>query len=182
MRREPELDLDSIRSRTDELDRGFAQGEWSTRAGGVKRNTMTMVQADRPDLPSGGDTREFRRGGSQVLLVEDDVDIRSAVAGALLDEGYRVHEAETGAQALAWLRHADRTPCIILLDLMMPGLAGWELINSVRAGDRFVALPVLVTSGLHASRAPAKTAGFVRKRIDLDLTLALMRRQRVGVG
>lgn len=119
--------------------------------------------------------------GPLVLLVEDDDDIRSTVALTLVDEGFEVQEAESGDKALAWLRAVDRTPCIILVDLMMPGVSGWDLIELLRAEDRFVAIPVIVTSVLDESKAPAGIAGFMRKPIDLELMISLIKRHGADV-
>lgn len=127
----------------------------------------------------GADDRDHepRAAGCLVLLVEDDEDIRTIVATVLLDEGYDVHEVESGDRALAWLRHARRVPCVVLTDLMMPGLSGWSLIESLRTEARFVALPVLVISNLERCRAPAGIDGFMRKPIDIDLMLSLLKRR-----
>lgn len=119
---------------------------------------------------------ESRAAGCLVLLVEDDRDLRGIVASVLLDEGYDVHEAVSGDRALAWLRHAQRVPCVVLTDLMMPGLSGWELIESLRAEERFLGLPVLVLSHLDRRDAPAGITGFMRKPIDIDVMLSLLRR------
>jgi CheY-like chemotaxis protein len=59
------------------------------------------------------------------LLVDDDSDIRVALAELLESEGYEVLAAANGAAALALLR-GGATPCAILLDLMMPYMNGWE--------------------------------------------------------
>lgn len=111
-----------------------------------------------------------------ILLVEDDDDIRDAVAELLRDEGYEVHEVENGAEALAYLHQAEREPSLILLDLMMPVLDGWQVIDRLRGQDRLLALPVVVMSAASPRTAPADVAAFVRKPIDLDLLLGLVQR------
>lgn len=111
-----------------------------------------------------------------ILLVEDDDDIRDAVAELLRDEGYDVHGVDNGEKALAYLHQAAREPCLILLDLMMPVLDGWQVIDRLRRQDRLLALPVVVMSAASPKTAPADVAAFVRKPIDLDLLLGLVRR------
>ncbi|PCC73902.1 Response regulator receiver domain-containing protein [Nannocystis exedens] len=111
-----------------------------------------------------------------ILLVEDDADIRDVVAELLRGEGYDVHGAENGEQALAYLHEAEREPCLILLDLMMPVVDGWQVLARLRAQDRLLALPVVVMSASSPAAAPADVAAFVRKPIDLDLLLGLVRR------
>ncbi|MCY0991240.1 response regulator [Nannocystis sp. ILAH1] len=111
-----------------------------------------------------------------ILLVEDDADIRDAVAELLRDEGYDVHGVDNGEKALTYLHQAEREPCLILLDLMMPVLDGWQVIDRLRAQDRLLALPVVVMSAASPKAAPADVAAFVRKPIDLDLLLGLVKR------
>ena len=66
-----------------------------------------------------------------VLVVDDDAAIRRVIAAAVAEEGYAVAEAADGAAALALVRAAP--PCLILLDLRMPGMNGWEFARRYRA-------------------------------------------------
>ena len=87
-----------------------------------------------------------------VLVVDDEAPLRQVTAEALEDEGYRVVQADDGATALALLR-AER-PSALVLDLMMPVLDGWGLIEALREaveGD----LPVVAVS---AALDPASAA------------------------
>src|SRR5436305_15171872 len=61
-----------------------------------------------------------------VLVVDDDSYIRDVVAQLLESEGYRVEEATNGVEALTIVNDATRRPDLILLDLMMPVMDGWE--------------------------------------------------------
>jgi CheY-like chemotaxis protein len=70
--------------------------------------------------------------GRIVLIVEDDEDIRTTTADILLEEGYSVRLAANGKEALGWLR-AGLRPCVILLDLMMPVMSGYEFLKTLRA-------------------------------------------------
>jgi len=100
-----------------------------------------------------------------VLVAEDDDDIREVVAGALEAEGFQVYQANTGARALELLQEIPH-PCLILADLMMPVMSGWELIRALSQDDRLATLPVVVISAVD-QEAPQ---GFrrVRKPFDLD--------------
>ena len=82
-----------------------------------------------------------------VLIVEDDDDIREVVANALEGEGFQVYQAETGARALELLQEMPH-PSLILADLMMPVLDGWDLIKALSRDDRLATLPVVVMSAL----------------------------------
>lgn len=111
-----------------------------------------------------------------ILIIEDDPEIRGITAVLLRREGYVVEEARSGDEALTFLRRSDRDPCLILIDLMMPILGDWDVVDILREEDRILALPVVVLSAAHPDKAPSGVAGFVRKPIDFDLLLGLVRR------
>lgn len=82
-----------------------------------------------------------------VFIVDDDPDIREVVHLVLEARGHRVVEAADGAEALA--RLAKEENCrVILLDLMMPGMNGWEFRAAQRKDPRIKDIPVLVLSGV----------------------------------
>jgi two-component system, OmpR family, response regulator CpxR len=85
-----------------------------------------------------------------VLIVDDDRDMRDTVTAVLEAEGYDVRCAENGAQALA-LMHGPK-PGVIVLDLLMPVMSGWELLDAVQGDRELARIPVVVLS---AMRAPA---------------------------
>ena len=71
-----------------------------------------------------------RKASSQrVLVIDDDADIRGALVGALEDEGYRAMSAANGLEALEVLRILPTPPSVILLDLMMPVMDGWQFLR-----------------------------------------------------
>lgn len=78
-----------------------------------------------------------------VLLVEDDYDVRETIAEVLVDEGYVVVTAPDGERALEQLRGGLR-PFAILLDLMMPGMNGYQFRLEQRADPALAAIPVIV--------------------------------------
>lgn len=81
-----------------------------------------------------------------LLLVEDDAELRDGLCEVLQLEGYRVEEAEDGAQALARLAQTERVPpAALVLDMMMPGVSGWEVLEAMRErGGAIATLPVIV--------------------------------------
>jgi CheY-like chemotaxis protein len=85
-------------------------------------------------------------GGGGVLVVEDDEDIRVDLAAILRVKGFTVEEAANGKEALAQL-HEGASPCVIVLDLMMPVMNGWELRQAMRQDRALAAIPVIVVSG-----------------------------------
>ena len=92
-----------------------------------------------------------------VLVVEDDALLRRMISIFLCAAGYRVCAAEDGLSGLALAR--DERPDLVLLDLMMPGLDGWEVLRRIKGDVRTAAIPVLV---LTASVDPAITEQALR--------------------
>ena len=84
-------------------------------------------------------------GSRDVLVVEDDTDLRESLSEALRDHGFAVTPAINGQEALDLLR-AGVKPSVILLDLMMPGVNGWELRDALRHDPALARIPQLVIS------------------------------------
>ncbi len=80
----------------------------------------------------------------QLLLVEDDAELRAAMADTLADHGYEVLEAANGNQAIVTARTGG--PALILLDLMMPVMDGWTFLRHRAADLVLSAIPVIVLS------------------------------------
>jgi CheY-like chemotaxis protein len=103
-----------------------------------------------------------------ILVVDDDADIREAITLALEMQGFRVLTASNGQDCLRQLR-GDSGPSLVLLDLMMPRMNGWEVCAEMAADPRLRDMPVVVlTGGLWAARDDLPVAAFLRKPIDLD--------------
>ncbi len=100
------------------------------------------------------------RPGKRILVVEDDALTRGAIKLLLEWEGYRVHCAAEGEEALGLLRQGLR-PALILLDARMPGCDGWGFREEQRADPDLADIPVLVISGEDPSALDA--AGHLRK-------------------
>jgi CheY-like chemotaxis protein len=83
---------------------------------------------------------------ADVLIVEDDGDLRGALAECLRLEGYCVAEASDGADALACLRDGAR-PALILLDLIMPRMDGRQFLGAVREEGGLARIPVVLVTG-----------------------------------
>ncbi len=99
-----------------------------------------------------------------VLVVDDESDIRQAVAEILSDEGFQVMGACDGADALAKARAYH--PSLVLLDLMMPGMDGWEFRRAQKHDPEVSGIPVVVLSALGPDSLDAE--GYVGKPFDLD--------------
>lgn len=107
-----------------------------------------------------------------VLIVEDEEDLRELMRSALEMNGYSVVTAEEGTAALDKLADIGR-PCLILLDLVMAGMNGWDFFATLRQRPEFADVPVVVHSSA-ASRAPEGVARVVRKPVNLDRLLTVV--------
>ena len=109
-----------------------------------------------------------RNGERLVLVVDDDPDILQTLALCLSTEGYRVEMAANGKEALEML--SGERPAVILLDLMMPVMDGWQFVAEMdRRGER--AAPLLILSADRAVQGHAtklKADAFLAKPFDLD--------------
>jgi DNA-binding response OmpR family regulator len=111
-----------------------------------------------------------------VLVVEDDPDLVALVEMLLVDEGYRVRTAPEGRAALAHV--AEEMPALVLLDMRMPGMDGWEFAREFRARHGRAA-PIVVVTAAEDARARAQEIdadGWLAKPFDLDDVLALAAR------
>jgi CheY-like chemotaxis protein len=97
-----------------------------------------------------------------VLVVDDDAEIRETLSALLQNEGYTVVRAENGAQALEQLRRVH--PSVMLLDLMMPVMSGWEVLEELETNHEFDDVKIVVVSAMCAPRARA----CLRKPVDLE--------------
>ncbi len=111
-----------------------------------------------------------------VLLIEDDQDLAALVELILADAGYAVRAAGNGAEALA--RVGELMPGLILLDMRMPVMSGWEFAREFRS--RFgTAAPVVVFTAAENARARAEEIhadGWLAKPFDIDDLLAILDR------
>lgn len=110
-----------------------------------------------------------------ILLVEDDDDIRSTLQEVLELEGYSVVPAAHGQEAFDRLDEIER-PCLILLDLMMPVMNGWEFLEQQKKHAKFSSIPVLVVSAAGEKARTAPAQGFVKKPIEVDGLLELIKK------
>jgi CheY-like chemotaxis protein len=110
-----------------------------------------------------------------VLIVEDDSDLREMMAQLLTLEGFQSTTVANGKEALSYLSGSD-TPDVILLDLMMPVMDGWEFRRVQQADPKLARVPTIVLSALDQARAvDLRPAAFLKKPLDFDLLLQLVR-------
>jgi CheY-like chemotaxis protein len=116
-----------------------------------------------------------------ILVVEDDADIRDVLVEVLELEGYEIAVAGNGREALEHLRRAKR-PDLILLDLMMPVMDGWQFRAEQRQNPEWAGIPVVILTAHGSSHLKANSngvAGFLKKHVELEDLLATVKQHCV---
>ena len=114
------------------------------------------------------------RDGGAILVVDDDAAVREGVRALLESEGYAVATASDGAEAIEKLRTGPVR--LILLDLAMPGVDGWQFLARREAEAGFPRTPVVLLSGLMFIHDAPGVVDFVRKPIDSERLLDCVHR------
>jgi len=114
--------------------------------------------------------------GQYILVVDDDHDFREALFEVLTEAGYPVQQAENGELALQ--RVADEAPGIVLLDLKMPVLDGWGVMERMRGDARSSAIPILILSayGFEWEAELLGAQGYIPKSVGMDEILERVRK------
>ena len=106
-----------------------------------------------------------------ILVIDDQPSICVLLADALEQTGYSVVTATSGSAALAYLHTAPELPGLILLDIAMPGMTGWEFVDEQQRTPDLATIPVIVMTAFGAFGPQAKGPGIVAslyKPLDLD--------------
>jgi CheY-like chemotaxis protein len=111
-----------------------------------------------------------------ILVVEDDLAVRDGLQGLLQDEGYTALGAANGREALALATEGTRPPGMILLDLRMPVMDGWQFLQEWRKRRPTEHCPVVLLSGLAYIQDAAGVADFLSKPVDAGKLLSCVRR------
>ncbi len=107
--------------------------------------------------------------GCSVLVVEDDPELRTIYEEVLSDGGFAVTAARDGVDALEKLA-AGVDPCVLVIDLRMPRMSGWELADRLRADERWDRVPLVVVAAYYRIAEEAERLGaqaWLQKPIDL---------------
>jgi len=145
----------------------------------------TFLLAPSEDFSSGysegsgpDDLPAKRKVVGTVLVVEDELALRETLCDVLQYEGYPADTAANGREALAYLR-GNNVPALIILDLMMPVMNGWEFrAEQLRDAD-LAAVPVVILSAapdLRQQAAFLNVADYLPKPIDVSRLLQLVQR------
>ena len=112
---------------------------------------------------------------NHILVVDDDASVREVIAAVLEDEGFGVVTATNGREALD--RIAERRPDVVLLDLQMPIMSGWEVLQELRAAQCEV--PIVFMSAGYRVKTEAErhhADGYIAKPFDLNQLIRVVER------
>src|SRR5262249_34538577 len=116
-----------------------------------------------------------RNTPSNILLIEDEVDILTNLKDALEWEGERVYAASNGKEGIEILLEMP-APCLILLDLMMPVMNGWEFADALETYSAYADIPIVTLSAFSDPERRIRANGSIKKPVDLDVLFAMVRR------
>jgi len=132
----------------------------------------TGSESDSPEAepaPVRQDALEKPIAARTVLIVEDEQDLLEVTRFALECEGFAVETARNGEEALGLLRTGVR-PELVLLDLMMPVMNGWEFLDEVARTPSLQGIPIVVLTAAGSAGVPG-AAAVLRKPLDLGLLI-----------
>jgi CheY-like chemotaxis protein len=137
------------------------------------RRTERRPSAPEPD----GHRSEALGSEVHVIVVDDDEDTRDILTLLLGAEGYRVHAVASGREAMDLMASMPEPPQLALVDIVMPGMSGLDVIREMRRTPHLAGVPVAVVSGLPQQRAnAADIAAWLMKPPSVGLLLSTVAR------
>ena len=110
-----------------------------------------------------------------ILVVDDEEGTRTAIRAALEAAGYAVKSAANGQEALNVLLAEPENPSLVVLDLQMPVMDGYEFLSKLRERAGMGAVPVIVVTGCAYDGRLADAVGYMRKPIRLEQIVSAAR-------
>lgn len=110
-----------------------------------------------------------------ILVVEDEPALRQTLKDVLEIQGYRVYLAANGKEGIEQLQKIAPEPCVILLDLMMPIMSGWDFLDHQRTNPLFQNIPIVICSAYEESAKAIRPAAYVPKPVKLDQLLGAVK-------
>jgi two-component system response regulator MprA len=111
----------------------------------------------------------------KLLIVEDDEAIRHMMQDVLEIEGYEIVVAADGQEGIELLGASDEAPCVIILDMMMPRMNGWQFLDQQRLNPKYAGIPVIICSAYTESAKAVKPSAFVAKPVQLPVLTSAVR-------
>lgn len=111
-----------------------------------KKGNSIDNSSDHQSAAPGPDRPVQPAAGKSILVIEDDQTNQNIIRHFLEKDGFVVFSAENGEEGL---RHArDKPPALILLDLMLPGISGFQVLSHLKQDDALAPIPVIILSSL----------------------------------
>jgi CheY-like chemotaxis protein len=117
---------------------------------------------------------------ADILIVDDHLSLQMLLTLIVEGAGYRGATANNGQDALTYLRSSTNLPRLILLDVAMPIMTGWDFLRAQQQDARLATIPVVLMtalSGFDHEEAAANVVAYLKKPIDLDALEALVHAQ-----
>lgn len=155
--------------------------EWTQTASAKRERRTSPLSGSNPIVNLPVEVPPSERG--PILIVDDELDVHVLLTDLLRSEGYEVASATDGAEALDYLRSATTLPCLILLDLVMPRVDGWQFIEERSHDPRLARIPVVLISGQVAARETARALGlasYIEKPIGVVKLREMLARMSVN--
>lgn len=111
----------------------------------------------------------------RILVIDDDPAIRQSFQDVLEIYGYEVMTAEDGEEGIRSLRGMNNPPCVILLDLMMPGMNGWGFLDFQRINPSYADVPVIICSAYKETAKSIGANNFITKPVKLTDLVGIVR-------
>lgn len=106
-----------------------------------------------------------------ILIIEDEIAVRESIRDVLEIRGFNVVLAQDGVEAIQYLTSAEDLPCMIILDLMMPKMNGWQFLDYQRAHPKFSDIPVVLCSAYKESAVSIKSQAMLTKPVQRQALL-----------
>ena len=148
------------------------RGSLGRRAVCKRLEGMTFIQEAWPMSHERSPRGLVEESPQVVLVVDDNDDLRDMIVALLEEYGFQTAAAANGAEAVAWFSRGHR-PDLIVLDLMMPVMDGWETLKWLKAQRELSGIPVVIVSA--GTDRPAAAAYFVQKPFDCDALIEILR-------
>jgi CheY-like chemotaxis protein len=131
---------------------------------------MWWKPLNSPDgAPRGAARSQTKNEAKDILVVEDEAYLCDLIADVLESDGHKARKASNGREALAMLE--ERRPQLILLDLMMPIMDGWEFITVLKSRPQWADVPVIIITAIYDARRTQLETGakaVITKPFDID--------------
>ncbi|MEO5970067.1 MAG: response regulator [Bdellovibrionia bacterium] len=110
----------------------------------------------------------------KVLIIDDDKDICETISLVLQYHGYSSAYVQSGHEGLAYLERESSQVCLVLLDLMMPGMNGWQVLKKIEENALTTSIPIFILTAFVGPIENINPNSIIRKPLDIDTLLNIV--------